>query len=117
MTDSPRPGTGLGKGTDGGTAVRQEQRAGESDRFYRPYPHPARGYGAETELSAARLYTLVYQTYSVIISLYRLRAERHEAVQTRAKDPEGPARAEKTPVKINGISKYIIGYRFTYNRW
>ena len=62
------------------------------------------------ELSAARLYTLVYQTYSVIISLYRLSAGRHEAVQTPAKDPEGPARVEKTPVKINGISKYIIGF-------
>ncbi|SUE33587.1 Uncharacterised protein [Rikenella microfusus] len=60
-------------------------------------------------IKVTRLYTLVYQTYSVIISLYRLRAGRHEAVQTRAKDPEGPARAEKTPVKINGISKYIIG--------
>ena len=56
-----------------------------------------------------RLYTLVYQIYSVIISLYRLRAGRHEAVQTRAKDPEGPARAEKVSTKTPGISKHITG--------
>ena len=82
-----------------------------------PAGHPKNGNESNGHVTGSRLYTLVYQTYSVIISLYRLRAERHEAVQTRAKDPEGPARAEKTPVKINGISKYIIVYRFTYNRW
>ncbi len=57
----------------------------------------------------SRLYTLIYQTYSVIISLYRLRAGRPSAVG-------GGGASRKTPVKINGISKYIIGYDFTQNR-
>ncbi|WP_027291639.1 hypothetical protein [Rikenella microfusus] len=45
--------------------------------------------------------------YDFTQALFRLGAGRHEAVQTRAKDPEGPARAEK-------IMQRKIVYNYPY---